>query len=538
MLLRSLGFAAAALLSSVCVEAAYTANGPNVLYYWGQNSAGGANTQGTLGSYCKTGKMDGVLVSFLHIFNVGGKPGMNLSNACETTFPGLQLLDCPAIGTDIKICQDLGVKVILSLGGASGSYSLANDAAGVTFANTLWDLFGGGSSDTRPFGDAVIDGIDLDIEGGPSTGYSALVTAARSKFGSNFLVGAAPQCPFPDLILGSVINSVGFDYINVQFYNNYCSASSGSFNFDTWADWAKSVSPNKNVKIMLTLPGAPSAAGSGYVPMSTISTLVPSLASTYPGVYGGVAIWDASQAWANSGFADSLYPLVKGNPGNPGTKTTTKATTTSAPVTSGGVSTTTTTTAPTSVPTSGTCASNGQACSKEGQYVCTTGGAYAVCDHSVWGVTSCPSGTACISTADGSSVYCGFGTGGNVCSASAVSLLRETLTKGAVPKPYKASQVGAQLTVVSSDANGFEAVLNARRLVASPFKKQVTIEFTAPANVKFTSVSNGTVRQVGTNVRIQASNEHDSSMSIVVGIKGSVESGVFVAPNPASMRFK
>lgn len=42
--------------------------------------------------------MDGVLISFLHIFNVGGKPGMNLSNACETTFPGLQLLNCPAIG--------------------------------------------------------------------------------------------------------------------------------------------------------------------------------------------------------------------------------------------------------------------------------------------------------------------------------------------------------------------------------------------------------------------------------------------------------
>ncbi|GAA5795914.1 chitinase 1 [Helicostylum pulchrum] len=546
MLFRSLGFAAAALLSSVCVEAAYTANGPNILYYWGQNSAGGGNTQGTLGSYCKTGKMDGVLISFLHIFNVGGKPGMNLSNACETTFPGLQLLDCPAIGADIKVCQDLGVKVILSLGGASGSYSLANDAAGVTFANTLWDLFGGGTSDTRPFGDAVIDGIDLDIEGGPSTGYGALVTAARSKFGSNFLVGAAPQCPFPDLILGSVINSVGFDYINVQFYNNYCSASSGSFNFDTWADWAKNVSPNKNVKIMLTLPGAPTAAGSGYVPISTISTLVPTLASTYSGVYGGVAIWDASQAWANSGFADSLFTVVKGNSGNPGTKTTTVSktttskTTSAAPVTSGGVSTTTTATAPTTTPTnSGNCVTKGQACSKEGQYVCTTGGAYAVCDHAVWGVTSCPSGTACIATSDGASIYCGSATGGNVCSASSpVSLLRDTLNKGAIPKPYKASQVGAQLTVISSDANGFEAVINARRLVATPFNKQVTIEFTAPANIKFTSVSSGTIRQVGTNVRIQADNEHNNSMAIVVGVKGSIGSGVFVAPNPASMRFK
>jgi chitinase len=33
-------------------------------------------------------------------------------------------------------------------------------------------MFGGGSSTYRPFGDSVIDGVDLDIEGGPSTGYT------------------------------------------------------------------------------------------------------------------------------------------------------------------------------------------------------------------------------------------------------------------------------------------------------------------------------------------------------------------------------
>ena len=59
----------------------------------------------------------------------------------------------------------------MSLGGASGSYGFQNDKDAVTFANTLWDLFGNGKSDTRPFGDAVLDGFDLDIEGGGSTGY-------------------------------------------------------------------------------------------------------------------------------------------------------------------------------------------------------------------------------------------------------------------------------------------------------------------------------------------------------------------------------
>lgn len=59
----------------------------------------------------------------------------------------------------------------MSLGGANGVYGFANDADAESFADTLWNIFGAGESDTRPFGDAIIDGFDLDIEGGGSTGY-------------------------------------------------------------------------------------------------------------------------------------------------------------------------------------------------------------------------------------------------------------------------------------------------------------------------------------------------------------------------------
>ena len=479
---------------------------------------------------------------------------MNLSNACETTFPGTQLLSCPAIGTDIQTCQGLGVKIILSLGGAAGSYSLSGDAQAATFAQTLYDLFGPGTSSTRPFGAAQIDGVDLDIEGGPSTGYASLVTNLRSKFPSGFLVGAAPQCPFPDAILGSVINAVGFDYINVQFYNNYCSPAGNQFNFDTWANWATQTSPNKNVKIMLTLPGSPTAAGSGYVPITTIQTIVPNLASTYPGIYGGVSIWDASQAFNNGNFASALYSLVKSGSTNPPTTTTVKTTTTTVKTTttnapssstsatkSTSVVTTTTSSAPSPTATSGTCVTQGQTCSTSGKYVCTANGAYAICDHGAWGVTNCPSGTVCIPTADGASIYCGYASGsGNSCPAlSARALTFATLNKGgAIPKPYKVSQVAAQLSVVTSSATDFEALINAHRTVATPFTKQVTITFTAPANVKINSVTDGTVRQVGTSVRIQYNNPKNESMALVTKFSGSITSGVFVAPNPASLRFK
>lgn len=75
------------------------------------------------------------------------------------------------IDVDIKTCQDKGKTILMSLGGANGVYGFANDANAEAFADTLWNIFGAGESDTRPFGDAVIDGFDLDIEGGGSTGY-------------------------------------------------------------------------------------------------------------------------------------------------------------------------------------------------------------------------------------------------------------------------------------------------------------------------------------------------------------------------------
>lgn len=91
-------------------------------------------------------------------------------------------------------------------------------------------------------------------------------------------------------MLGNVINSVGFDAISVQFYNNYCSSTSSSFNFDTWDEWARNTSPNKDVKIFMGIPGSPTAAGSGYVPFSQLQSTVEKVASTYSS-YGGVTVW-------------------------------------------------------------------------------------------------------------------------------------------------------------------------------------------------------------------------------------------------------
>ena len=189
----------------------------NVAAYWGQNSAGGQNTQQRLSYYCQSNSADIILLSFLDTFySTDGLPSINFASACQSSeFPGTNLLQCDEIASDIKTCQAAGKIIMLSIGGASGSYGFTSDNEAQQFADELWNLFGGGSSDTRPFGNSVIDGFDLDIEGGSTTGYAAFITQMRTHYASDtskqYYISGAPQCPIPDYYLSSAITQADFD---------------------------------------------------------------------------------------------------------------------------------------------------------------------------------------------------------------------------------------------------------------------------------------------------------------------------------------
>lgn len=183
-------------------------------------------------------------ISFLTVFfGTGGLPQLDLANICNANdgkvFPGSQLPDCSFLAEDIKKCQDKGKIVTLSMGGATGGNAFVDDAAAAGFADQIWDLFLGGSSETRPFGAAQLDGVDLDIEGGSGAGYIAFVNKLQEHYKAadkKYYVTAAPQCPFPDAILGQVLDGAPVDAVYVQFYNNYCSvtnyADPNSWNYE------------------------------------------------------------------------------------------------------------------------------------------------------------------------------------------------------------------------------------------------------------------------------------------------------------------
>ena len=269
----------------------------NVAVYWGQNSGG---SQGRLADYCASNAVDIVVLSFLYVFPYPMQ--LNFANACGGSYTEEGVLHCSTIGQDIQTCQSLGKKVLLSLGGATGTYGFNDDSTAVEFATTLWELFGNGKGTAgRPFDGAVVDGFDFDIENHSQTGYVALVAALRKLFATDtskqYYISASPQCVYPDASVGNMLENSDIDFAFIQFYNNWCNLGP-NFNWNVWDDFAKNISPNKNIKMFIGLPGNSASAGTGYLEPSSVSQYLTSDILQNPN-FGGVSLWDASSAWDN-----------------------------------------------------------------------------------------------------------------------------------------------------------------------------------------------------------------------------------------------
>ncbi|KAE7999421.1 hypothetical protein FH972_003854 [Carpinus fangiana] len=282
--------------------------------YWGLNAS-----EGTLADACGTSSNYSIVnIAFLSKFG-NGTAVFNLTNHCNATADA---------GDDIKACQKQGIKVLLSIGGhnGSGSYKLssADDArqalagfiiivvsclislifililvyvACSSFATYLWDHYLGGESYCdRPFGDAVLDGIDFAIEK-KSKYWDELARKLSSFYKQQkkkaYLLTAAPQCPFPDPYLKDAINTSLFDYVSVQFYNH--EQCEFKYNFDnvkaSIQQWVTHIK-DFNSLLLLGFPAAKEAADSGYVmPQDLVEEELKVIDHDNP-KYGGVTVWN------------------------------------------------------------------------------------------------------------------------------------------------------------------------------------------------------------------------------------------------------
>ncbi|KAI0154732.1 chitinase [Xylariaceae sp. FL1272] len=293
----------------------------NVAVYWGQNSynqASGPYVQERLAYYCDNNDIDIIPIAFMNGITPAVTNFANAGDNCTAFADNANVLDCPQIEEDIKTCQSKGKTILISLGGATyyqGGW--ASTSAAESAAQMVWEMFGpvtSGSSVDRPFGSAVVNGFDFDFEN-PVNNLPAFAAKLRSLInasGTTLYLTATPQCVFPDAADGAALNAVSFDFIMIQFYNNWCGSQNYSpgattqnaFNFDVWDNWAKNTSPNKNVKILLGMPANTLAAGSGYVTGSQLSSVI-SYSKSFSS-FGGAMLWDMSQLYANSGFLSTV----------------------------------------------------------------------------------------------------------------------------------------------------------------------------------------------------------------------------------------
>ncbi|KIM92581.1 carbohydrate-binding module family 1 protein [Oidiodendron maius Zn] len=409
-ILTSLGLlASAAWAAPHTLSARQSASGLNVVY-WGQNG-GGTVENNNLAAYCASNSgIDVIVLAFLYEYGNGNNiPSGTIGQSCFISTSG-EGQNCDNVISSIATCQAAGIKVVLSLGGASGSYSLQSQAEAETIGQYLWDAYGGSTSTSvqRPLGSTVVDGWDFDIEVNEgSQYYQYLIATLRSNFASDssrkFVITGAPQCPIPEPNMGVIVSSSQFDYLWVQFYNNNngldnntyesCSLGFGDnapLNYNQWVSFIAGT-PSKNAKIFFGVPAAPLAANGSpsgetyYITPDQLAELVEEYKSN--SAFGGVMMWSAgfSDTNVNNGctYAQEAHSILStgapcGESGPPPPTTTTTTSVSSPTSTSSATSSAPTSTATGTVPQWGQCGGEGYTGSTQCQ------SPYTCVETSVW----------------------------------------------------------------------------------------------------------------------------------------------------------
>lgn len=178
-----------------------------------------------------------------------------------------------------------------------------------------------------------MDGFDLDFER-PTSDMTThlpnvaafagqlrkLMNADKTK---TWLLTAAPQCYSPDY-MQLAFQTVSFDALFIQFYNNHCSAStwvkganqnvpSQSFNLGYWQSWSQSsANLNKNVKLFVGMLGSSiDTTQTGYASAWRAGQLIAD-AKRFPN-FAGAMLWSAAMATAQPSYVTAIKTALNGS---------------------------------------------------------------------------------------------------------------------------------------------------------------------------------------------------------------------------------
>ncbi|XP_048326396.2 endochitinase Ziz m 1.0101-like [Ziziphus jujuba] len=259
----------------------------SIVTYWGQYTN---KTEGTLEEACESGLYSYINVAFLNQFGYSQDLVLNLSGHYSNG-------NYTLLGEEIKACQKMGFKVLLSLGGPYGNYSLASSWDAETVSGQLWSLYLDANSTSSALGGgAAFDGIDFHIERGSPLYYYDLAKKLKEhgagERNKTIYLSAAPRCLYPDEYLAKAINESVFDFVWVLFYGGSVAceynAVTGLDNLIiSWNAW--SLLLKKPAKLFLGVTASQSI--SGYIPPGVLKgEVIPQINETSR--FEGVMVWN------------------------------------------------------------------------------------------------------------------------------------------------------------------------------------------------------------------------------------------------------
>jgi len=216
---------------------------------------------------------------------------------------------------DVQALKSRGKKVILSVGGEAGRIQVADSAAAVRFADSVYAIM-------QSYG---FDGVDIDLENGLNARYmEEALRRLHGKAGDGLIITMAPQTidmqsPSAEYFkLALNIRDI-LTVVHTQYYNSGsmlgCDQSfaytQGTVDFITALACIQLENGLRPDQVALGLPAGPGAAGGGVVAPSVVNQALTCLATrtncgqftpprAYPGIRGAMTWsinWDAGHDW-------------------------------------------------------------------------------------------------------------------------------------------------------------------------------------------------------------------------------------------------
>lgn len=265
----------------------------NVVVHWGKRS------QRPLRDYCQEASVTTLVIASAVDLSVdpAGLAHLNVTGSSLFPWTSNDARQIKAIGSDIDHCQERGKTVLLNI--RSNSSGILSRQGAYRLATDIWNMLLGGDTTDRPFGPAILDGINLAV-GNASQANIPLLTqklAVYFKRGDRrYFVTASPTCDQHTLEFQHLLEKTHLDAVFIRFFANWCGVQSYQhpriWNWRSWEAWATTVAFNRDVKLFLGITATP--ASQDYLPPEKLRQIVYQLRLSPH--FGGVALWGSAHA--------------------------------------------------------------------------------------------------------------------------------------------------------------------------------------------------------------------------------------------------